>query len=263
LSPLILLALTIAGSLYLPAQDRLIAEVVALVGPQVEPVLRHVIDSAHDRPDLRSWTGWLSGALLLIGASAVLAQLQGALNQIWACENRSWNGILGFIRRRVLSAGVLLALLFITILSMGVQAAISSTSFGNEGWLWWLSSAVSGLIYAALFTALYHWLPDCKVPWSTAWRGGLLTALLFMLGRVAMATYLANTDAAGAFGAAGGLMLWLLWAYYSALIFLLSAQLLYALSTVRGWQWSGPVGDEKATNAQQSELASSAAADPA
>lgn len=240
LSPLLLLALTIAGSLYMPAQDRLVAELAGLVGPQLEPVLRQLIDGASARPDLRHFAGWGSAAFLLLGASAVLAQLQAALNRIWDCPARAWTGVAGFLLRRLLSAGVLLALLFLTILSMGVQAALSSLPGPDEGWLLWLGTGFGWLVYAAVFSALYHWLPDCRVPWRTAIRGGLLTAALFMLGRVAIGAYLARTDAAGAFGAAGGLLLWLLWAYYSTLIFLVSAELLYALSCVRGWHLHGP-----------------------
>lgn len=238
LSPLLVLALTVAGSLYPSAQEQLINELVRLVGPQVEPVLRQLIDSASTRPDLRQWAGWWSVGLLVVAASAVLAQVQSSFNRIWGCADTTLSGVRGFLRRRLLSAGLLLVLLFLTIVSLGVQAALNTLPSATEGWWLALGSVLGWAVYAVLFAALYHWLPDCRVPWATALKGGVLTAFLFVLGRFAIGAYLAQTDEAGAFGAAGGLLLWLLWAYYNAVIFLASAELLYALSAVRGWKWS-------------------------
>jgi membrane protein len=244
LSPLLLLSLVVIGTLYPSAQETFLANVGALVGAEGEAVIRSIVQSASERPDLRQAAGWIGGAVLLFGASAVFAQLQLALNRIWALKSPVFKGALGWARRRLLSAGVLLAVLFLTIVSFVAQAALnlihvpSAGVFASVGWL------VTFLLYALLFTTLYHWLPDGRVPWTTAFRGGLITTALFMVGRTLIGVYLEKSDTAGAFGPAGAVVVWLVWAFYSALIFLVSAELLFALAKHRHWRWAdtGDIG---------------------
>jgi membrane protein len=242
LSPLLLLSLAVIGALYPSAQERFLAEVGALVGAQGEQVIRSIVASAAERPDLTRLAGWIGVGVLLFGASAVFAQLQLALNRIWGMKNQAYKGAMGWIRRRLLSAGVLLSVLFLTIISFVAQAVLNfvtiPAAFAALAWV------VTFLLYAVLFATLYHWLPDGRVPWGTAFRGGLLTTALFMVGRALIGLYLEKSDAAGAFGPAGAVIAWLLWAFYSALIFLVSAELLYAISRQRHWRWaeSGDIG---------------------
>jgi membrane protein len=242
LSPLLLLSLAVIGALYPSAQERFLTEVGALVGAQGEQVIRSIVASAAERPDLTRVAGWIGVGVLLFGASAVFAQLQLALNRIWGMKNAEYKGVLGWLRRRLLSAGVLLAVLFLTIVSFVAQAILNfvtiPAAFAALAWV------VTFLLYAVLFATLYHWLPDGRVPWGTAFRGGLLTTALFMVGRALIGLYLEKSDTAGAFGPAGAVIAWLLWAFYSALIFLVSAELLYAISRQRHWRWaeSGDIG---------------------
>lgn len=236
-SPLLLLALTVVGSLYPGTQERIIVQLVELAGTELEPLLRQIISSADERPDLRRFAGWVSIGVLLATASVLFAQLQYALNRIFRAQNAKMTGILGFLRRRLLSVGVLLTLLFVSIMSLALQAALSAVSEGAEG-IWVVAaSAFDLVVYTVLFSALYRWLPDRHVPWASALRGGLLTAALFTIGRAAIGAYLAHSDAAGAFGPAGSVVLLLLWAYYSAIVFLGSAEIVYAIAQARGWRW--------------------------
>ena len=242
LSPLLLLSLAVIGALYPSVQERFLTEVGALVGAQGEQVIRSIVASASERPDLTRAAGWIGVGVLLFGASAVFAQLQLSLNRIWGMKNAEYKGALGWIRRRLLSAGVLLSVLFLTIVSFVAQAVLNfvtiPAAFAALAWV------VTFLLYAVLFATLYHWLPDGRVPWGTALRGGLLTTALFMVGRALIGLYLEKSDTAGAFGPAGAVIVWLLWSFYSALIFLFSAELLYAISRQRHWRWaeSGDIG---------------------
>ena len=242
LSPLLLLSLAVIGTLYPSAQERFLTEVGALVGAQGEEVVRTIVASASERPDLGRLAGWVGAAVLLFGASAVFAQLQFALNRIWGMKSPVYHGPLGWIRRRLLSAGVLLAVVFLTVVSFVMQAALNfialPPAFAAVGWL------VTFVLYALLFATLYHWLPDGRVPWGTAFRGGLMTTALFMVGRALIGLYIERSDTAGPFGPAGAAIVWLLWAFYSSLIFLFSAELLYALARHRHWRWAetGDIG---------------------
>lgn len=242
LSPLLLLSLALIGALYPSAQERFLAEVGGLVGAQGEQVIRSIVASAAERPDLGRLAGWVGAGVLLFGASAVFAQLQFSLNRIWGMKSPVYKGPLGWLRRRVMSAGMLLAVLFLTIVSFVMQAGLNfvtiPAAFAALAWI------LTFLLYAVLFATLYHFLPDGRVPWNTAFRGGVITTGLFMIGRALIGLYLERSDAAGAFGPAGAVIVWLLWAFYSALIFLLSAELLYALARHRQWRWAetGDIG---------------------
>jgi membrane protein len=228
----------VIGALYPSAQDRFLAEVGALVGPDGQNVIRTVIANASDKPDLRQAAGWIGALILLAAASAVFAQLQSALNRIWGMQNKRYSGIKGFLRRRIFSAGVLLAALFLTAVSFVAQAVLNLLPSSDAMLMkpiWW---SVSILLYATLFTMLYRWLPDGRVPWWTAFRGGLITTFMFMLGRALIGIYLSHSDTAGAFGPAGALIVTVLWLYYSTLVFLLSAELLFSVAQQRHWRWA-------------------------
>lgn len=237
LAPLVILALALVSSLYPTLQARFVEQLGLVIGPQGRAVIETIIESADERPDLRQLAGWIGTGLLLIGASAVLAQLQKSLNRIWCMRGRVYRGWWGFVRRRILSVGVLLALLFLTIVSLVLQAVVATLPHLAEGLLMLTGWLLSFAVYTALFTILYRWLPDGRIPWPTALRGGVLTAVLFLFGRWLIGIYLAHSDAAGAYGPAGAIVLWLIWAYYAALVFLLSAELLYALAHHRRWRW--------------------------
>jgi membrane protein len=246
LSPLVLLSVVLIGAMYPSAQQHFVNDVASLTGAEGAKVIRTIIDNASSHPDLGKLAGWIAVAVLLFSASAVFGQLQMALNRVWDMTNVSTGGIKAFVRRRVFSAGVLLAVLFITIVSFVAQALLNLIADSEAILLksaWW---AISVLIYAALFSTLYRWLPDGRVPWWTAFRGGLITTLLFMIGRALIGLYLAHSNTAGAFGPAGALIVLLLWLYYSTLVFLLSAELIYSIARHRRWSWAerGHIGTD-------------------
>lgn len=250
LSPLVLLALAVIGGVYPSAQARFIHEIGALVGPQGQGAIQAIVDSASTHPDLRQWAGWIAVVVLLFGATGVFAQLQTSLNRIW--DMQSLSGLRGFLRRRLLSAGVLLSLLFLTIVSFLVQALLALTPWAGTAALRLVWSAAVFVLYSLLFAALYRWLPDRRIPWWTALRGGAITTLLFSLGRALLGLYLAHSNAAGAFGPAGALIVWLVWAYYSGIVFLFSAELVNSLAHRAHWDWWREVAREPAPAQQDS-----------
>jgi len=246
LSPLVLLSVVFIGALYPSAQDRFVAEIGGLVGHDGQKVIQTIIQNASDKPDLRSAAGWIGAILLLVSASAVFGQLQTALNTVWGMTSKKISGWKGFLRRRLFSAGVLLAVLFLTLVSFVAQALLnliySSDAVALKA-VWWTFSV---LLYACLFATLYRWLPDGRVPWTTAFRGGLITTALFIVGRALIGLYLSKSNTAGAYGPAGALIVVLLWVYYSAMVFLLSAQLLHSVALHQHWRWAdkGDIGRE-------------------
>lgn len=222
LSPLIVLILWITASLYPTAQEEFFQQVGALVGPKVEDMTRTIVENAEREPDVRSMAGLLGTLALFLSASAVFAQLQVSLNRIFQCKGTR-SGVLGWIRKRLLGLGVVLALGFLLLVSMAAQALIALLAQYLSivaPLLTWLLSAA---LYTLSFAALYWLLPDRDVDWRHSLLGGALTAVLFMVGRVLIGLYMGQTAVGSAYGPAGGLFVLLVWLYYSSLIFFTGA----------------------------------------
>lgn len=245
LSPLILLLLWITASLYPAAQEEFFRQVGLLVGTRVEEMARTVVDNAEKRPDLHSLAGALGTVALFISASAVFAQLQVSLNRIFQCRGTR-TGVWGWLRKRLMGFGVVLALGFLLLVSMAVQALLSLLEQQLSALAPVVGLVLSAALYSAAFGALYWLLPDRDVDWKNSLVGGALTAVLFMVGRILIGMYLGRAAVGNAYGPAGGLFVMLLWLYYSSLIFFTGA-ILTALLVERQQDRELPPGPEYVT----------------
>ena len=223
LAPLLVLLLWLTASLYPPAQASLVAQIGDLAGPAAAEVARTVLANAHAQPDIGSLAGVISTGGLLFGATLVFAQLQGALNRIFHSEQARFDGALGWIKQRMFSAGVVLALGFLLIVAMVATTAVQVAFAQLPSLLPAIVSLTTLAVYAAAFACLYHWVPDRQVPWRQAWLGGAITAVLFTIGRHAIGLYLANAAPGSAYGSMGALVLLLVWIYYACLVFFAGA----------------------------------------
>jgi membrane protein len=233
-APLLILAVWATGSLGAGAQDAMLGQIAALAGDDARLAAQTVVDSANKRPALGSLAGLLGIATSIVGATTVFAQLQASLNRIWGIEARPTNAVWGWLRRRVLSVGVIAAIVFVLIVSLLVSSALGAL-LTREG-PWWdaINQIISVIVFAGLFTLLFRYLPDARLRWRHAARGGLVTAILFGIGKWVIGVYLARGDVGGAYGAAGSLVVLLVWVYYSAAIFFFGAELVQAWLGVRG-----------------------------
>jgi membrane protein len=194
-------------------------------------VAQAVIESA-DQPDLAGVAGILSLLTLLWGASNVFVQLQDSLNTIWGVEvkerNQGWQSLL---RERFLSFSMILVIGFLLLVSLVLGALISAVGGVFNGllpgleWVWQLANfAISFGVTILLFAAIYKVLPDAEFSWRDVWMGATATALLFTVGKWLLGLYLGYQSAASAYGAAGSLVVLLIWIYYSAQIFFFGAE---------------------------------------
>jgi membrane protein len=223
LAPLLVLLLWLTASLYPSAQDALVQQVGALVGSGAESVADTVIENAERRPDVGSLAGLWSTLLLFVGATAVFARLQSALNLIFRTDAQQLDGVVAWIRKRVLSFGVVFALGFLLLVSMTVTTFLQVWFANVPSLLPALGSLASLAIYSLGFAFLYHFLPDRRVDWRQAFLGGLITAALFVAGRHAIGLYLAEAAPGSAYGSMGTLVLLLVWMYYAAVVFFVGA----------------------------------------
>ena len=225
LAPLLVLLLWMTASMYPPAQQSLIDQIGELAGHGAGTVAETVIRNATDQPSMGSLAGLWSTALLFVGATVVFAQLQGALNLIFRSEKQRFTGLPAWLRKRVFSLGVVLAIGFLLIISMVATTALQIAFARLPSLLPVVGYATTFLLYVVTFAFLYHYLPDRRVAWPQAFLGGAITAALFATGRWAIGLYLAQTAPGSAYGSMGALVLLLVWIYYGSVVFFIGALL--------------------------------------
>lgn len=233
-APVLVLTLWVASGLAADLKSRLVAGLADVLGERVAGAIDLVIANASERPEIGQAAGLLSIGVTLFAASAMFAQLQGALNRVWGLQpvpGRAW---LGWMRSRAQALGLLLTLVLLLILSMVVSAAIA-LYMGGDTVMWRaIEAALSFAVFALVFATIFHVLPDAVIRWRDALVGGVLTAALFAIGKIGIGVYLDHSNVGGAYGPAGALVLLLVWMYYSGLILLLGAELTHALAAERG-----------------------------
>ena len=236
-APLLVLLLWVVASLRPEWQAQLIDSLNGLVGARASEAVRLVIENAKQKPSVGSMAGVIGLGVTLIGASAVFAQLQGALNRVWSLQPRpgkASHAILGWLRARLHALGLLLSLAFLLVISFSASAMIAVfVRGGTTGWHV-LETVISFGVFVLIFGAIYKVLPDAVIEWRDAVIGASLTALLFVVGKFAIGIYLERSNVGGPYGPAGGVVVLLVWVYYSALILLLGAELTEAVAEARG-----------------------------
>jgi membrane protein len=168
---------------------------------------------------------------LLFGASGVFGQLQDALNTIWEVKPKPGKGIWAFIRSRFLSLTMVLGIGFLLLISMVLTTALSALS-GSLGSMLSIPDAVahalnfivSFVVITLLFAMIFKYLPDVKIPFRKVWLGAIVTSLLFTGGKYLLALYLGRASTTSSFGAAGSVIVILMWVYYASLILFFGAE---------------------------------------
>ena len=226
LAPLLLVLLSVISFLGFDAQKEFLQQVDALMGPQASEGLKLIVKNTHEHPQLGSLTGLLGIIFLVFSASAVFGQLQSSLNVIWHAENHSKQaGWLIYLRKRLFSMGVVIAMAFLALVSLTVSTALSYFQtpdiliFRTLNWL------ISLGAFTVIFALVFKYLPDVKISWRHSLWSGLVTSLLFTLGKSLIGLYLGTSAVGSAYGAAGSLLVLLVWVYYSSIIVFIGAEL--------------------------------------
>jgi membrane protein len=243
IAPLLIIAIAIAGAFFgeEAARGEIISQIQGLVGQQGAEAIQSMLQNTQ-QPSANSGLAALFGIVtLLIGATGVFGQLQDALNIIWDVKPKPGVGLKVFLLSRLLSFAMVLVigfLLLVSLLLSAILAAISHyfgeliPSFQFVGQL--LNFTLSFVVITLLFAAIYKVLPDVKVPWQNLWLGAIVTALLFNAGKSLIGLYLGNSAVSSTYGAAGSLVVILIWIFYSAQILLLGAEFTHVYSRYRG-----------------------------
>jgi membrane protein len=233
LAPLLIVIITIAGIAFgeEAARGQIESEIRRAIGPEAARGIEDLIANAGQQKKTGIIASIAGIATLLLSASALFGQLQDSLNTIWEVTPKPGLGIWAMIRQRFLSFTMVLGVGFLMLVSLALSAAISaiSTFFGNsfpipEWTLQAINFVGSFIIITGLFAMMYKVLPDAEVQWRDVWVGAALTSVLFAIGKFALGLYLGKSGASSAYGAAGSLVLILLWIYYAAQILFFGAE---------------------------------------
>lgn len=232
LAPVLMIGISVASFAFGrdAVQGHVVSQIQYLVGREAAFTIQAMIENAH-----RSHSGVLATVIgvttLLIGATAVFGELQDAFNLIWRSKPRLRSYWLSMIFSRLLSFSLVIALGFLMLASLIVSAGITAfTGYlevlaGATGPVLSLVNFVTSFaILTFLFALLFRVLPDAPVTWSDVWLGSVITAVLFSLGKFLIGLYLGNSAIASSYGAAGSLVVILVWIYYSAQILLFGAE---------------------------------------
>ena len=252
IAPLLILIIAIVGTVlglggglqhpHGNVEAKLLEQIQAHAGAQTANMVRDMVAASFSKPHqgiIAQIIGWLT---FIIGASGVFAALQDSLNTVWHVEPKK-QSIWLTIRQRVASLGMILVIGFLLLVTFVLSAGIAFVStylthllpFPGAGLLFTIINYVFSLaVVTALFALIYKILPDATISWSDVWIGAGITSLLFVIGQFLIGLYLAKSGTASAYGAAGSLLVLLLWIYYSAMILLFGAEFTKVYAARRG-----------------------------
>ena len=243
LAPLLLLLVGVVG-LVLDRQQvatQLATQLEGLMGQAGRELVTSILTTTSPQGSLLATVIGL--VTLFIGATAVFGELQATMNLIWEVQpaptSGVWAGIWAWLRERIFSLAIVFALAFLLLVSLVISAALAGAAALFQGpeqavLSHVLEIAVSLLVLTFVFALFYKYVPDAEIGWRDVWLGGLITAVLFTLGKTAIGFYLGQASVGSAYGAAGSMVVLLVWVYYSALIMFFGAEFTHVWATRHG-----------------------------
>jgi membrane protein len=240
IAPLLIIVIAIAGLVFghVAAEGAIVGQLSGLIGKQSAEILQSMIQSAnHPAPGILATI--IGIGTLLLTATGVFTEIQSALNAIWKAAPSA--GLSELVRARLVSLGLVATLGFLMLTSLVVSAALTALGSylsdlfpGGNILMSLLSSTISLILISGLFAAIYKILPDKPIAWRDVAVGSVVTAILFTIGKSLIGLYIGSSSVASSYGAAGALLIILLWVYYSAQIFLLGAEYTRAYAETHG-----------------------------
>lgn len=233
LAPLLVLILTI-GSFFLEestVRQLLLDQMSSLMGAQGADAGKTMLEEGAQQDNSGWIAGLISTGLVLISATTAFGELKDSLDELWEVPPSGESGLWSMIRERFLSFGLILVLVFMLLATLAISTLLSAlnTSGGGDSATFLktvsliISHAVSFLVVTGLFAVIFRYLPAVKLVWKDVLIGAVITAVLFYIGKFLIGLYIAKADVSSAYGAAGSVVVMILWIYYSAQIFFYGA----------------------------------------
>jgi membrane protein len=242
IAPVIVIVIAIAGGIIAATvghghghslvRDQLIGSIRSSAGKEAADTVNAMVTAAFSKTQQSVLAQILAWIFLILGAAGLFAALQDALNTVWHVEPEK-KGLWATVRDRVASMGMIAAIGFLLLVTTALNAAIAYVSayvtralpFPGAGFVFGLVNLVVSIaLITLLFAVMFKYLPDAKIEWRDVWTGALFTSVLFVIGQALIAFYLGRAGVSSAYGAAGSLVILLLWVNYSSMILLLGAE---------------------------------------
>lgn len=232
LAPMLVVAIAVAGLVFgqEAAQGQIVGQIQGLVGVDGARFIESLLQSVNS-PSHGVIATVIGIVTFLLGATSAFVELQASLNTVWEVQPKPGRGVWGILRDRLLSFGMLLGIGFLLVVSLVVSAGLAAVSkyMGDRvpGFMYLaqvLNLVLSVGVVTVLFAMIYKYLPDVKLAWRDVWIGAFATSLLFTLGKFLIGLYLGKSSVASGYGAAGSVVVLLVWVYYSTQILLLGAE---------------------------------------
>ena len=241
LAPTLLVVIAVAGLVFgrEAAQGAIVQQLAGLMGRDTAEALQAMIRSASDKLT-GTWATVIGLGTIVLTVSGVFGEVQSALNAIWKAKPKE-PVVSRLVRARLASLGLVVAFGFVLTVSLALSAGLAALSTVLRGWfpalevgLAAIDFVISFALLSAIFAAMYKVLPDTPIAWHDVAAGAACATLLFVAGKYGIAFYIGRSDVSSTYGAAGALIVLLLWIFYSAQIFLLGAEFTRAWARVFG-----------------------------
>lgn len=241
---LLIMVLNIGSAFYTDEnaiREELLSQISDLSGQETAKTLDGIIHNVSG-DNSGFFAKVLAIGILAFSATTVFVSLQNSLNHIWRIRPKPERGYIKFILNRLISFSMVASFGFILLVSLVIDALIvvffdyvALFINGNNAWMVQVTNfVVSQALLVLIFGLIYKILPDARVKWKDVWLGAFITMLLFGLGKYLIGLYMGNSDMGSAYGAAGSLVIVLIWVYYSAIIFLFGAHITYHIAKTYG-----------------------------
>ena len=240
LAPLLIVAIAVAGFFFgrEAAQGQIVAQIQGLVGDAGARAVQEMIENSR-QPAAGIWATIIGVITLLLGATGAFTELKSALNIVWDVKDEG-GGIGAMLRGRLWAFAMVLAVGFLLLVSLLISAAVAAA----DGFFEWIgippalvhlvNAASSFVVITVLFALLFKFLPDTEVAWRDVWLGAVITSGLFTVGKTLIGLYLGRSSVASVYGAAGSVVVLVVWVYYAAQIFFFGAEVTQAYAHHHG-----------------------------
>jgi membrane protein len=241
LAPLLMLAVSIAGLVFgeEAARGQIAAQLTAVVGPEAGEGIQTVLENA-DAPETGKLSSIVSIVVLFFGASGVFGELQASLNEVWQVQRKPGK-LLSVLRQRFFSFSMVLGVAFMLLVSLILSAVLTAVGSklshalpGGEALWQVVNLLVSVAVITVVFALIFKVIPDVQIAWRDVWVGAFTTAALFTLGKFGLDMYLGRASVASPYGAAGSLIVLVIWVYYAAQILFFGAEFTQVHARKRG-----------------------------
>jgi len=259
IAPLLLIVISVAGLIFgeEAARGEIFGQLHGIMGQEGAIAVQGLLESVN-KPEQGIAATIIGIVLLVVGATTVFSELQNALDRIWHAPGRDKSkGIWAMLRSRLLSIGMILGIGFLMMVSLVFHAVLTALGkwwgpvFGE--WVLVANIANTFLSFAMttfLFAMIYKTMPRADIQWRDVWIGASVTAILFTVGKFLIGLYIGKSGVTSGFGAAGSLVVVLIWVYYSAQIFLMGAEFTWVYARTFGSR-KGELQAEKAANVER------------